>query len=342
MLHKLWILGLVLGLVTLPPGCKMSTEPEVVLLESVTVAPRDQEVLPGGSVQFAANATWSDGLSADNSSYLMSLSSSDPSVATIGSNGVAIALAPGTTTITATAKSRSGDDLVDQTFGVSRSASPTLTVIDIISLEIAPSQANLDVGDQLQLHARGIRPNTPQYDITSAVRWSSGNTSVATVSPTGEVTAVGPGETTIRAVLNDADEATATVTVGRAITSLAINPESTTTPVGGTAAFSAIATFNDGTTVDYSKYVTWLVDDVNVAQHDSLGTFTALGPGSTTVRAVLDDGREASATLTVTNPVSALTIEPGSITAAVGGIVLFSATATLTDGSLVDYTKEVA
>ena len=341
MLHKLWILGLVLGLVTLPPGCKMSTKPEVVRLESVTVAPRDQEVLPGGSVQFTATATWSDGLSADHSSYLMSVSSSDPSVATISSNGVAIALAPGTTTITATAGSRTGDDLVDQTFWVSRSASTTLTVIDITSLEIAPSQANLDVGDQLQLRARGIRPNPPQYDITSAVRWSSGNTSVATVSPSGEVTAVGPGETTIRAVLNDVFEASATVTVGRAITTLAIDPESTTTPVGGAAFFTAIATFNDGTTEDYSKFVTWSVDDMNVAQHDSLGTFTARSPGSTTVRAVLDDGREAVATLTVTNPVTALDIEPGSQTAAVGGIVLFAARATFADGSTANYTQEV-
>ena len=125
---------------------------------------------------------------------------------------------------------------------------------------------------------------------------------MATYNTDGSFLAVGPGSTTIKAVLEGGLEATATLTVTNLVTALDIEPASNTVSVGGTAAFTVTATLADGSLVDYTREVTWLIDDAGVAAYNSNGSFVALAPGSTTVRAVSAGGLEASAQLNVTAP----------------------------------------
>ena len=79
---------------------------------------------------------------------------------------------------------------------------PTLTGIDL-----RPGEAIMEVGDELSIHAVVL----PATD--SVTGWSSSNESVATVSNTGVVTAVGRGAATITATTADGQEGTAEVLV---------------------------------------------------------------------------------------------------------------------------------
>jgi hypothetical protein len=85
-----------------------------------------------------------------------------------------------------------------------------------------------------------------------------------------------------------------------------VSPASASTDVGATLQFSAIATYNDGSTGDVTSTATWEVENANVATIDSSGLATGVGAGSTSVTASLND-ITGTATLTVTVVVGAAT-----------------------------------
>jgi hypothetical protein len=111
-----------------------------------------------------------------------------PSVASISTTGEMTAIAPGSTTITAT---------ID---GVSASA--TLTVLPVpfaTSVTMSSTRLGRVVGQQVQLNAR-IMSNEGQHLIHESVTWTTSNSDVATVSSTGIVTALRQGTADIVAV----------------------------------------------------------------------------------------------------------------------------------------------
>lgn len=75
---------------------------------------------------------------------------------------------------------------------------------------VSPSSATLDVGGTQQFSAQLFQNGRQKKAIFT---WSSSNPSIATVSPAGMVTAVGPGQATITATANSKETGTASVTV---------------------------------------------------------------------------------------------------------------------------------
>src|SRR5262249_3979527 len=71
-----------------------------------------------------------------------------------------------------------------------------------------------------------------------------------------------------------------------------------------TQVFKATGFYSDGSTIDITNQAIWSVDDAMVAAVSNAvagrGVLTAVGPGSTTVRARLD-GREGTAQVVVTD-----------------------------------------
>ncbi len=114
-------------------------------------------------------------------------SSSDESVATV-ENGKVTAVGVGSAEIYALSK-----------YG--NSAKCVVTVNPVYAEEVIPSltQAEIIIGDSLTLSAK-VKPNTATYkDVT----WSSRDESVVTVDENGVITAVGIGETVVRATSYD-------------------------------------------------------------------------------------------------------------------------------------------
>ncbi len=169
-------------------------------LESITVTPDRPTILIQSTKEFRATGTYVGGIT-DDITWLVTWSSSDTSVATIGRSGTAGSVGFGTATITATLGTISG--------------STQLTVLpdDLLSLSITPDNAGFVLGGApQQFHVTGTRKDYSVFDATTSVAWSSSDTSVATVSETGVVTVLAPGSTTIK-VTWEGVEATTLLTV---------------------------------------------------------------------------------------------------------------------------------
>ena len=124
--------------------------------------------------------------------------SSKPDVATITDKGLITANAVGTTEINCTASN-----------GVSAQCVVTVNPVQVTSITLNKSYAELTVGDQLQLTAT-VKPTNAQ---DKSVTWSSTNEAVAVVNESGKVYAVGTGFSHIKAKANDGSNKTASCLV---------------------------------------------------------------------------------------------------------------------------------
>ena len=144
--------------------------------------------------------------------------SSDNSVATVN-NGTVTAVSCGTTTITASAD------------GLSASCTVTVTLSDIpaSAVLVSPSSPTLSaVGQTVQLSANVSPSNATNVSYS----WSSSNSSVATVSASGLVTAVGQGSAVITLTTNNGLSSTATITVSLPATTKSVYTVSSSKCVG--------------------------------------------------------------------------------------------------------------
>jgi hypothetical protein len=231
-----------------------------ITLGSLIVNPTT--TLPVGlTEQFTAEGAFSDGKSYDLTS-LVTWTSSSLSVATINTTGNAIgvvtAVAPGSTTISAA-------------FNGSAPATAILTVnsMDLVSMAVSTvSSLTVPGGRSIQFSARGLFTDgstLSTHDITSFVTWSALPSTVAYISNTGLVTALGPANavSTITAtaalpLFNTTTTGIATITISAAtLQSITVTPSSPTLPVGTTQKFLAVANYSDGTNYDVSTLVSW-------------------------------------------------------------------------------------
>lgn len=214
-------------------------------------------------------------------------------VASINADGLLTAVGNGTVVVTATA---------NYGLGVSDTMSITVThqdgvapVIPVESIELSPSTVFFTaLGDTQQLYADVFPGNADN----PAVTWASLDTSVASVSASGLVQAVGAGTTTITAAAVDGSGITASleVNVTQLVTSLMITPGTDIIDdYGGTIDFDVIVTPANATNPD----VTWSASSIS-ATIDQNGVLTPLGNGTVTVTATANDGSEVTATRTVT------------------------------------------
>ncbi|EOD56928.1 Ig domain-containing protein group 2 domain-containing protein, partial [Aeromonas molluscorum 848] len=118
--------------------------------------------------------------------------SSDPAVATVSLTGLVTAVGAGTATITGT--------LDGQT--VTLMVTVTSATLNPNGLSITTPPLTLAAGLTAQLAANGSYDDGSNLDVTASVSWTSSAPAVATVSPSGLVTAVAPGSATITGSLN--------------------------------------------------------------------------------------------------------------------------------------------
>jgi len=202
----------------------------VPFMVSVTVKPANPAVQLGNELQLTATANFNDGSTADITTIGVIWASSNPAVATIsnaqGSQGQAMGLAAGTTTITA----RSGSAPIVGATTLVVSTGP------VGSIAVRPAFATVPLGDDQQFAASITLPDGSAQDATASVIWSSSNPEVATVSNSpgtqGRVTSLALGTTTI----------TATDGSGSGSTALAVTPL-----IPGQARFAYVTNLLDST-----------------------------------------------------------------------------------------------
>ena len=307
-----------------------TTGTSAVSITSIAVIPGSQTVSsPGLTSQYIAIGTTSTGAT-QNLSGQVAWSSSSSQIATVGAaSGLATAVGPGTATITALYTGSTGTNVVagTATFTVTGGTTEKYTGVTITP----GSQALSASGQTGQFIALGTSGSTGlATDVTSStqIKWASSIPSIASVSPTGLVTGLSAGTSTITAVLTNADgtvvsgNATVAISITAApepLLSLTIIPSSIT--VGNlqdTGQFLAIGTFS---TVPYvrdltnSSTLTWISSSSNIFPVNtntggnsgaSAGTVTAYGNGSAVIIAEAKsvDGTIQTATATFNCPLT--------------------------------------
>ena len=208
---------------------------------SIAVSPSNPTLVEGVLVQFTAMGTFPDGETLDITDNV-TWASATPSVAAISDTGLATALAPGTSQITASLEGVTSPD-------------DTLTVVDLVSIAVSPGNPDLAEGVAGQFTATGTLADGSTLDLTNFVTWASATPSVATISGTGLATALAPGTSEITASLAGVTSPADSLTV-LALVSIAVSPGNPKLAEGVAGQFVAMGTFTDGSTANITNFVT--------------------------------------------------------------------------------------
>ena len=205
-------------------------------------------------------------------------SSSNTSVATVNSSGLVTAKAAGTATITVT----TNDGGKKATCSVTVKAQ----TVSVTGVSLDRTSMSMTVGDTQTLTATV----TPFNATNKSVIWSSSNTSVATVSSSGLVSAKAAGSTTIIVTTNDGGKkATCSVTVKAqtvSVTGVSLDKTAMSMTVGDTQTLTATVIPSNAT----NKSVTWSSNNTFVATVSSSGEVTAKATGSATITVTTSEG----------------------------------------------------
>jgi uncharacterized protein YjdB len=210
-------------------------------------------------------------------------STSDPSIATVTSAGLVTSIAVGTVTITATIEGKSG------------SAALVIAPTPVASVVATLASGSLIVGQTTQ--ATAVVRVTGGATVTDrAVVWSTSDAAVATVSSSGLVTAVGPGQTSITAT-SEGKSGTATLTVAPPVAAVVVSLGYASVMPGQTTEASASVRDAAGNALQ-GRSIAWSSSDTAVATVASNGVVMALASGAATISAV-SEGKTGSIQLAV-------------------------------------------
>ena len=212
--------------------------------------------------------------------------SDNPSVATVSPEGVVVALEVGNATITV--KTNDG--------GKTATCSVTVSAVSVTGVSLNKTSLSMVEGETQTLTATIAPSNATDKSVT----WSSSNTSVATVSSSGSVTAKSAGTATITVRTNDGGKtATCTVVVSASmvsVTGVSLDKSSLTLTEGDTVSLTATVTPSNAT----DKSVTWSSSNATVATVSSSGLVTAKKAGTATITVTtVDGGKKATCAVTV-------------------------------------------
>jgi trimeric autotransporter adhesin len=301
-------------------------------VSSISVTPTGRTIAPSTQLSFTATGTFSDS-STQVITTDATWTSSDTAVATVGPEGVATAVAAGTTNIAAAFGGASGSSLL------------TVSSVTLRSIAVAPPTAVLAPASTLSYTATGTFSDGSTANVTDAVTWSSSATNVASISSFGQVTGQSAGTATITAQQGSVSGTAALVVESSALSSVTVTPATATVAEQTATQFNAIGTFADGSTQNLTSSVSWTSSPASVATVSNAsptkGLATGVSPGNATINALFA-GLSGPATLTVTNAtLSSITVAPDDATISLGGTQQFTATGNFSDGSTENLTAQV-
>lgn len=202
------------------------------------------------------------------------------------------------------------------------------TSVSVTSVTLSQSSISLKEGNTCQLSSSVYPTNATNKN----VNWSSSNTSVATVSSYGLVSAKSAGTATItcRAADGSGRYATCKVSVEAAtvyVTSITLTKTAATLYAGETTQLNASVSPSSAT----NKNVSWTSDYTAVATVSSTGLVSAKSAGTATITCKAKDGSGKKATCLITVKE---TVKPTAIT-------LSTSKASLTEGETIQLTATV-
>lgn len=238
---------------------------------TVTVAPATITMPVNGTSALVGTAFDCKGNSIRNKK--ISYSSNNTSIATVTTEGVVIAVAVGTTTVSANADGKSG------------TASVVVTPEQAVSVTLTPATITLRRGNTRQLTA--VAKNAQQVIITGRTfRWASSNSSIVSVDQNGNVTALSTGNAVVSA---EADQQTgsASITVTEVpIGSCSLSPASQKITVSASTQPTLVLRDTASNVIpSIGRQISWTSDNQVAASVTQTGLVTALKAGTARITA---------------------------------------------------------
>lgn len=257
-------------------------------VESITLSTTSLQVPKGKKSSLQAIIAPDD---AENQDVIWS--SSDTTIATIDSIGQITAKKAGKVQITAVAADGSG-------------ATATCTVEVIVPA--TKVVLNATKGTKGVKETFTLKPTLTPADSTDAVKWSSSDKAIATVSKAGKVTPKKAGTCTITVKTDSGKKATYKLTVKKAPKSITLNKTKKTLNIK--SKYTLKATLSSGS----AGAITWTSSKPTVASVSKKGVVTAKKAGKTTITAETYNGKKATCTVTVRPNAKKIKFEKSSIT----------------------------
>ncbi|MGH7532559.1 MAG: Ig-like domain-containing protein, partial [Gemmatimonadales bacterium] len=240
-------------------------------------------------------------------------SSSDTAIATISAVGLVTAKSIGGATMTATSEGKNGTSLV------------TVTLVPVSAVVVTPAVDTLLKNQTATLTA--TTKDSAGGTLTGrTIAWSSSDTTKATVSAAGLVTAKAVGGATITASIGG-KVGTSAIVVTVPVASVVVTPDSATIYVGQTSTFSVTAKDSLGASIP-GKVPAWASLDTAIATASNAGVATGVASGVARIVATIEGKADTSHLTVQLVPVSVVTLSPTSATVLIGGTRSFTAAAT--------------
>ena len=299
------------------------------VLVDVVIDPVAPTIANGTTQQFTLTAVYSDATTADVTAAA-AWASSSVGVATITAGGLATGVAAGSSTIGGSYGGLTDTSLL------------TVSSATLISIAITPASSTIAKSTTQQFTATGTFSDGTTQDLTALATWTSGNTSVATISSGGLAVGIAAGTSTITAAFAGKTRSTLLTVTPATLTSITVTPATASVAKGFSQQYTATGTFSDGSTQNLTPVVIWTSSATTVATITSGGLATVLSAGTTTITASYA-GLSGTATLTgTTATLVSISVTPPSSTISKSGKVQLKATGTFSDGSTLDITTQVS
>ena len=316
-------------------------------LTNITVSPADQSVAKGTQAIYKATGIYSDGTTLDITNQCDWTVNSETDKVSAVDSPKGNFLGVGLTSVGTPAQISAGYN------SIAGNASLNVTAATLTSIQIT-AVPSLVSGGTVQYYATGIFSDGTTQDISALVTWSSNNSSGISIdSQTGIATGgSSTGAVTITATLtnpenfpsvaNNGTTTTSTTVTSPTVVSITITGVSSIS-AGNTTSYTASAQFSNGTSSDITTQATWsLTNTTHAAINDSVGNkgvLTSISIGSTIVQ-VSYLGVTGTKPVTISAAtVTSVVVSPSPQSIAKGTTTQFTATATYSDGSVVDVTN---
>lgn len=210
----------------------------------------------------------------------------------------------------------------NQETACSTQSGEVVLAISATSISLNLNQANLKVGETIQLEATVL----PTTTTDKSVIWFSSDDSIASVDANGLVTANKEGTAEIIAKAGSKEASVSITVISTLAEAITLNRTTAALNVSGTIQLRA--SVSPETTTD--KTVTWISSNEAIATVNSEGMVTAHGLGECDITATTADGSNKTASCHITvgaTPAESISVEPkGPFTLRIGETIQFSAT----------------
>jgi uncharacterized protein YjdB len=220
-----------------------------------------------------------------------------------------------------------------------------VTAATLTSIQVTPTNIELPIGLTQSYQARAFYSDNTSQDISALAAWQSDTLSVATINASGLASAIGLGNSTIRAAyLGQTGQTNLTVTQPT-LNSIEISPSATRKAEGNVEQFTARAFYSGGSSSDVTQVVSWSSDNatiVDVVANGNRGGFaTMLSSGAATITASLNGQSDTSAVTVTAATLDRLVVSPPFNTIASGLSTAFKAIGIYSDNSTNNLTNSV-